>query len=73
MSLLPSKILESKLMLQKAADETGWNLESMLDVICDYVNGRCDLKHFERHLQFMVEDELDYGDADLANFDEDGE
>lgn len=65
------EILESKTMLEKAAEETGWNVYSMLDILCDYMNENCDLNKFKYYLGDMIEAELT--ELDPEDFDEDGE
>jgi hypothetical protein len=55
---------DAKTILETASDYTGWNVDSMLDVICDYLNANHGTDEFLRHVQEAVDEECEETDND---------
>jgi len=49
---------EAKAILEEASEYTGWGIEDMLDVICEYVDD-CDIVDFKEYIQEIMKEELE--------------
>lgn len=56
---------EAKIILEAAAEHTGWGLESMLDVICDYVNEHHGTNKLLIYVQDLVNEECETEEIDV--------
>lgn len=47
-------------ILESFAEQTGWNTDSMLALICDYVDNQCSPEAFADFVAGAADDELNY-------------
>lgn len=54
-------------ILLNAAQRTGWNLESMLQIACDYIDNQQDETAFQEHVNRQEAEEEALGNEDNAS------
>ncbi len=52
-------------LLQKYAEEAGWDTSSMVDVLCEYIDNQDDFDTFEAFLKQQVEGEAAMGSPEV--------
>ena len=51
---------EAKSILLCASDKTGWDFNTMLDIICDYLNETHGTYKFKKYVEELTDEELEF-------------